>query len=257
MITLIVIIFSIYIVWRVRTPSDAQRATEQKVSALLSQNTTQASNRFRRWTRSMPLIGNNPDKQHATRLKNWVNSTWLNPQEGTSGNLTEDTQALAHWLNGLDEKAFAAFSQQMERFASEHDIALDWMLNTTVLPELRHATEAIMKLHALTLWKAQDIKVLTMYQQWSQAPEKFLDRNLIQRLYANLAKAGSVQPNIDALMQTDQERQAYIVTAIRNAAVEHHDTFIRMLKQTATETSGQPASEVLQPIVAAAVGNPT
>ena len=232
MLLLLVILAAAYFIWRMRTPVSQQRAVERQAEELITRNTAQASNSLRRFAQRFSLGGSNQDKKRIDQIKIWINTNWLSAQSLAADAINGEFQALVAWLNTLNDDDFVLFIQHIDSVAAAQRISLDYILNDSVIPELKTSTEDMLRLCALMVWKSEDIKSLIAYQEWSKAPATYKDQKFVDRLYADLVKAGFVTPNIDALMQTDQQREDHIVSSIRLAATQHGDEFIRILKHS-------------------------
>ncbi|MBN1487798.1 MAG: hypothetical protein JW981_09165 [Anaerolineae bacterium] len=192
------------------------------------------------------------------KLREWVTRAALSEKHALYGDLSTAAGSFTAWVVQEDPKKVDAFAQGLGSFTASMGIDLHWLLNEQVViaPELKESLEDVVALYCLSYWKAlqvqNDVRAFAIYQSWQMSPAKGRNPELSQKLFAALMDRGLIEdPPSSLFMASEQEREAYVVGAIRKVAQNNQPEFNAVLKEVLglTEVEAEDAPIVTPPPV--------
>ncbi len=138
----------------------------------------------------------------------------------------------------MTEAEFDHFLDQLQILCGALQIDLAWLDDQVLARD--PALQATLRTIVFHCIQAQhqaadiqaDLQAFECYQAIKQRPYSQENQQLIERLYAQLVKAGLTSPaRPEALGSTERIRVEYMLRAIENAATSHRSGFYQTLNQ--------------------------
>jgi hypothetical protein len=215
------ILFDRRIQARKRARLAAQTKNRSKVALRRFANLSLPRQKF--WQRTPPVDPLQP-------MRDWV--TMLFAEEPT----------IKEWLATLSREKLVQLMENLAQFCHELGFELTWLLDQTTAKQIETYREMKGHLQAVTMQyvracyeasQAQsDLKVFQTWQHFEQNADLPEQQPFAQRLFAKLLEKGITPLAANALvMASPEERQKYIIQAIRIAAEAHPTEFQAILKE--------------------------
>lgn len=199
-----------------------------------------------------------PSSAQGGRLLNWARQMTAILNSSPAINMPDETNSLITWIGGLSAEQADVFAGELSEFCQSMNLDLDWMLETSVDPELfeqsANAEPERVFDQSLRDWEQPHTSVsnrekkffsrssiiqsgmlemvalfaLSFQRRQSLQAMVFLqdwqpkNRVVTQAIYLRLVEAGLVLTPASLMFASEQKRYAHMVQSIQNALARQH-----------------------------------
>lgn len=192
-----------------------------------------------------PIFG-----QWRSQWRSWWGASMTRPtaapqqlQTWAAQNLAE-TSALRAWLLALREEEITILAERLDSFCVDLGFAFAWLFDPMlqVNQALNSAMTAAVTAYCTAVWQTvhvrDDIHAYKAFLAFEQNPQKQENQAFAQRLYAQLIAKGLIPPPPpDLVLAAIEERDAYVLAAIRQAAQQDNIAFQQTLREVMQSTA--------------------